>query len=141
MVAGDSDRGGDVRRVKELLVNAPADRAWRRRGLPVLCRAFPDRCLPEREPEGNNSSQEQAPWVVLGPVVRKRPRLKSPWIFESPGTGATSLVPDSTGDAEVSDGGDGAQHSSTGQEFGRTTARLLVGLQEEVVFRHIVTFL
>ena len=33
----------DVERVRELLANAPADRAWRRRGYLVLCRAHPDR--------------------------------------------------------------------------------------------------
>ena len=33
----------DVGRVRELLANAPADRAWRRRGYMVLCRAHPDR--------------------------------------------------------------------------------------------------
>lgn len=36
-----------VERVRELLANAPADRAWRRRGFLVLCRAFwaKGRCL------------------------------------------------------------------------------------------------
>lgn len=29
--------------VRRLLENAPVDRAWRRRGLMVMCRAFPDR--------------------------------------------------------------------------------------------------
>lgn len=139
-VAGTSDPTGDVRRVKELLANAPTGRAWRRRGLLILCRAFPDRCLPEGETEGS-SSQEQAAWMVPGPVVRKRPKWITRWTFAPPGTGATGLVPDSTGDAEVGDGGDGAQQSSEGQEVGRKTARLLVGLQEEAVFRHIVKFL
>lgn len=32
----------DVERVRELLANAPADRAWQRRGYLVLCRARPD---------------------------------------------------------------------------------------------------
>lgn len=140
MLGTMSDAKGDVRLVKELLANAPRERAWQRRGLPVLCRAFPGRCLAEDEPEGN-SSQEKAPWVVLGPVVRKRPRLKSPWNFESPVMDATSSVHDSTGGAEVSDGGGGAQQSSKGQEFGRKTARLLVGLKEDGVFRHVVEFL
>lgn len=34
---------GDDERVRGLLARAPADRAWRRRGLLVLCRAYPDR--------------------------------------------------------------------------------------------------
>ncbi|CAM9287425.1 unnamed protein product, partial [Scytosiphon promiscuus] len=33
----------EVELVRKLLSNAPADRAWRRRGLPVLCRAYPGR--------------------------------------------------------------------------------------------------
>lgn len=33
----------DVERVRELLANAPADRAWRRRGYLLLCRAHSDR--------------------------------------------------------------------------------------------------
>ena len=33
----------DVERVRKLLANAPADRAWRRRGYLVLCRAHSDR--------------------------------------------------------------------------------------------------
>lgn len=31
-----------VGRMRKLLVNAPADRAWRRRGYLVLCRAYPE---------------------------------------------------------------------------------------------------
>lgn len=34
---------GDDERVRSLLTRAPANRAWRRRGLLVLCRAHPDR--------------------------------------------------------------------------------------------------
>lgn len=34
---------GDDERVLTMLVRAPANRAWRRRGLMVLCRAYPDR--------------------------------------------------------------------------------------------------
>eukprot|EP00752_Nemacystus_decipiens_P006565 g5911.t1 len=39
----DDHLADDVERVRELLANAPADRAWRRRGYLVLCRAHPDR--------------------------------------------------------------------------------------------------
>eukprot|EP00752_Nemacystus_decipiens_P010676 g9507.t1 len=45
----EEDRlGEDVERVRKLLVNAPADRAWRRRGYLVLCRAHPDRVQQRR---------------------------------------------------------------------------------------------
>ena len=39
----DNRLAEDIDRVRELLANAPADRAWRRRGYLVLCRAHPDR--------------------------------------------------------------------------------------------------
>eukprot|EP00903_Cladosiphon_okamuranus_P009133 g8726.t1 len=39
----DHRLAGDVERMHRLLANAPADRAWRRRGYLVLCRAHPDR--------------------------------------------------------------------------------------------------
>lgn len=39
----------EVERVKALLLQAPAERAWRRRGLLVLCRAHPDRVRPMRQ--------------------------------------------------------------------------------------------
>lgn len=42
----------DYERVCELLENAPTDRAWRRRGFLVLCRAHPDRLCSEREIAG-----------------------------------------------------------------------------------------
>ena len=42
-VGDKNSRSEDVDRVRELLANAPADRAWRRRGYLVLCRAHPDR--------------------------------------------------------------------------------------------------
>eukprot|EP00752_Nemacystus_decipiens_P002729 g2548.t1 len=45
----DSARQEDVRRVRELLTNAPKDRAWRRRGFIVVCRAFPDKARLWRE--------------------------------------------------------------------------------------------
>ena len=34
---------GDMKRVRKLLANAPADRVWRRRGYFVLCCAHPNR--------------------------------------------------------------------------------------------------
>ncbi|CAM9938027.1 unnamed protein product [Ectocarpus sp. 12 AP-2014] len=37
---------GDAERVHKLLCNAPADRAWRRRGFLLLCRAYPERVPP-----------------------------------------------------------------------------------------------
>ena len=42
-VAEEERLAEDFERVSELLANAPADRAWRRRGYLVLCRAHPHR--------------------------------------------------------------------------------------------------
>jgi len=42
-VPEDIQPNEDANRVRKLLVNAPADRAWRRRGFLVLCRAHPNR--------------------------------------------------------------------------------------------------
>ena len=39
LVGGNDGVAGDVERVRKLLANAPADRAWRRRGFVVMCRA------------------------------------------------------------------------------------------------------
>ncbi|CAN0333169.1 unnamed protein product, partial [Pylaiella littoralis] len=100
------DWEGDVRRVKKLLANVPADRAWRCRGLPILCRAFPDRCLPEREPEGS-CREKQAAWMVPGATGRKRHKLEYQWSFDPPGTGTTDLVPGFAGDTQGGDRGDG----------------------------------
>ena len=36
-------RAGTTKRLQKVLANAPADRAWRRRGMLVMCRAFPDK--------------------------------------------------------------------------------------------------
>ena len=48
-VVQEDDMIEDVQRVRELLANAPADRAWRRRGYPVLCRTHPDRMRQVRD--------------------------------------------------------------------------------------------
>lgn len=42
-VEEQSSLAGDAERVRELLANAPIDRAWRRWGYLALCRAHPDR--------------------------------------------------------------------------------------------------
>ena len=41
-----TNRESGTRRLRNLLANAPQDRAWRRRGLPVLYRAFLDKMVP-----------------------------------------------------------------------------------------------
>ncbi|CAM9580108.1 unnamed protein product [Pylaiella littoralis] len=52
----------EFERVKMLLVRAPEDRAWRRRGFLVLCRAHPDRAqLLRREENPTNDTGAVAP--------------------------------------------------------------------------------
>ena len=57
----------DVERVRVLLENAPRDRAWRRRGFFVMCRAYPGRVRMERE--GGQAHGE------VSPRSRSRARL------------------------------------------------------------------
>lgn len=52
-----------VRRVRKLLANAPADKAWRRRGFWALCRAHPDRLQKDLlgpEDTGTSSSNKRS---------------------------------------------------------------------------------
>lgn len=51
-VSDEGKLAEDVERVRQLLRNAPADRAWRRRGYLVLCRAQPDRVQVVQESSG-----------------------------------------------------------------------------------------
>lgn len=51
----------DVNRLRKLLARAPADRAWCRRGLLILCRAFPGKARLESDnyPAVGGGSMEQ----------------------------------------------------------------------------------
>lgn len=51
---------GDIERLRKLLANAPADRAWRRRGYLAMCRAFPDRLQLRKEIFGLNLQRRTA---------------------------------------------------------------------------------
>ena len=73
----------DVEGVRQLLANAPADRAWRRRGYLAMCRAHPDRM------QLADINQPAA-----GMTPRKRSRIKlmaaaSSWSGGGSGHGAT----------------------------------------------------
>lgn len=53
-------RGAEKDSMRRLLERAPADRAWRRRGLLVLCRAFANKAQPEKcSIQDGDSSEEQ----------------------------------------------------------------------------------
>ena len=51
-------RGMETRPLRRLLKNAPAERAWRRRGMLVMCRALPDK-LPGRGRKGKASKTKR----------------------------------------------------------------------------------
>lgn len=108
----------DMERVHTLLVNAPADRAWRRRKFLVLCRTFPERvCLSQQGITssvgggGGNSMSRSRAHVVAGtaPRTRRRARLEK-------------LV-----QAEA--------------DWARLSDMLLTGWGEEAIFRAIVGYL
>eukprot|EP00752_Nemacystus_decipiens_P018743 g16804.t1 len=72
--------GGATERLQEVLANAPADRAWRRRGMLVMWRAFPDKIKVKggrgragkakgRRGRGGGSADEQGIAVLLSRVV------------------------------------------------------------------------
>ncbi|CAN0147435.1 unnamed protein product [Scytosiphon promiscuus] len=125
-------------RVRMLLANASKDRAWRRRGLPVLCRAFPDRCLLEQEHQ-IDGTQARAVWVEPVPLSRKRQKSTSQWVFAAPCSGRRGLQ--DLGSSVDGDGGNDTRKNIAVQEFGTGTASLLVSLREDSVFRQIVEYL
>lgn len=74
---GAMDIERNVARVKYLLANAAVDRAWRRRGMLVMCRAFPDRMPPHR-PSGRPGGQARGsstPGACIAFVRRKRRQM------------------------------------------------------------------
>ena len=116
MVAGieveEMDRvDEDFNGVERLLLNAPFDRAWRRRGYLVLCRAHPDRVQMGQE----ISSEDPG----LGRNVASR-------------TGASGHSSAIVGDSAV----DERIHG----DWAGVVAKIL-GLQEEGIFRTIVGYL
>lgn len=77
----------DIARTKRLLGNASGDRAWRRRGCMIMCRAFPDRVYLRGHPRigmaGRTRSravmtlaeaEAATPWILEGSVVAERMR-------------------------------------------------------------------
>ncbi len=103
----------DIERVQKLLANAPADRAWRRRGYLVLCRAHPDRV---QQAQGSSSAGAGMPRRALRGAKARRP-----------------------GALGCSNGGTCAR-GGTEAGWEGVAARVL-GLQEEGIFRMIVGYL
>ena len=105
----------DVHRVRELLSNAPADRAWRRRGYLVMCRAHPDRM---RQTEGIGSA-------FAG--VKRSTRSSA------------KLTRTETSSCSGTAGGSTADGRTVG-DWAVVMAKVL-GLQDKDVFRTIVEYL
>ena len=105
----------EIERVHTLLANAPADRAWRRRGYLVLCRAHPDRIQ-----QRLGSSSELA---GTGRRTRGGDRLKT-----TEARGCSDIV------------GGSAMGEGAGGGWADVMANVL-GLQEEGIFRTIAGYL
>ena len=105
----------DVDRVHKLLANAPADRAWRRRGYLVLCRARPDRV--QQTPESSRENTEVGRRTHRGDKLARAEALS---FKEAVGRGVLD--------------------KRAGGEWMDVVARV-VGLQEEGIFRTIVGYL
>ncbi|CAM9229755.1 unnamed protein product [Ectocarpus sp. 13 AM-2016] len=114
MELGDVVLGHEVVLVHELLANAPADKAWRRRGLLVLCRAWL---------RGSRLRQEDGGDTRGGLSRRTRSRAK---LARSDAVGAGRRS--------------GTPEGGTGDEW-RSASKRVVELEEEGIFRSVVGFL
>lgn len=109
----------NVEPVRRLLANAPSDRAWRRRGYLVLCRAFPEK-VQQRE--------ESSRGGAAGAAVARRNRQ------------GTKLARAEAGGGGGAAGGGTAVDDRAGGDWAAVVTGVL-GLQEEGIFRTIVGFL
>lgn len=110
-----------VNRIRTLLVNAPKDRAWARRGFLVLCRAFPERVRLQLQ----NDACRAAPSMSDDPSFS---RATSKRAATTDGRGGGRRQPAA------------AHPEERAMAFKATISRLL-GLEAGVVFRTIVEFL
>lgn len=128
-------------RVYRLLENAPADRAWRRRGLMVLCRTFPGRMhldLLPRAGGGADSGTHGAVSSTAEPLSNRRRRLDDP--AASDGSGGRSGGGSGGGSEEQAEGGSGGEMGEIGG-WNSALAAWVLGTGEEAIFRNIVLFL
>ncbi|CAN0157248.1 unnamed protein product [Ectocarpus sp. 4 AP-2014] len=122
--------------VRDLLHNAPADRAWHRRGFLVLCPAFPDRM---HQNVGNNTPTAHAAVACeesLGIFPRRRPRLETP--PKSGAGGNSSAAGVKGGQGGICELGSGSPRPGG---LNCDLAAWLTSTGEEAIFRRIVMFL
>lgn len=137
-VAGLDFKGVEMERLRELLVKAPADRAWRRRGYLVMCRAFPERvCL---SPDNYLAHQCRTSHATF-----KDGELRDDTGIESAGrniqeqSGRAGQRYDTINTAGTTEAGENSG-SHVSYELREAATRAL-GLAEEGLFRHIVSCL
>lgn len=120
----------NAERVRRLLANAPSNRAWRRRGLLVLCRAFLDKArIASTNVPAVSGAQKDNMSDRSAVKVRNESR--------------------EGGVDEVVGGADGLDTGTTSPEGARDEASgslcsveaSVVGLEQDGLFRHIVSFL
>lgn len=131
-----SKEENNMERLRKLLENAPADRAWRRRGFFVLCRTFPDRVPLISREEGNNNSRSSD---INFTKLRKGERVVTLGPDDRHGSREPTLVPESTTTASRR-----VDREATAEivvdGFVREVVKTLL-IPEEGVFRKIVSFL
>lgn len=115
----EEDRAaGEIDRVRKLLRDAPADRAWRRRGLFVLCRAHPDRVQVQLAQKKHNQTRSSM-------ASRTRSGVKLARAAAAGGNRA----------------GGGVVLNSRNVDEWTVVAATVLGLEEEGLFRAIVGYL
>lgn len=105
----------DMERVSKLFVNAPADRAWRRRGYLTMCRAHPSRLHPKQ--------QLRTTEAHLMPRTRSRTKLAR-----------------AEGNAVCGPGGGSTENERIGGDWMEVVVKM-VGFEEEGLFRAIMGYL
>lgn len=144
----------EIERVKILLLHAPADRAWRRRGYLVLCRAHPDRIQlttmmhyhEERRNPATNTDDDAVTTTFAPPRTRSRAKRVA---AEAASTACMNVGLELNSSRGSSGGGGGAAATkmNTMQDGGRNShkwavvAGWVLGLKEDGLFRDIVGYL
>lgn len=120
----------DAERVRRLLANAPADRTWRRRGLLALCRAFPDKA---RLASANIPALGSEQTDSVSGCTAVHVRCKTP----------EGGVDDLHGGAAGADKGTATVEGAGAKDSDRlcSVEAMVIGLEQDDVFRHIVSFL
>lgn len=123
------ERKDDIERLRRLLARAPMDRAWRRRGILVLCRAFPDKlCLGVKSKRVIGGGEQPA---SLGSRAAKFSRsVKVEVQKEAPGNSTVAM---------------GTSSENIGEEAGHdvrdSVEMKVMELEHEDLFRRVVLFL